>query len=302
MKRKLIKIGDSTLLISVPREWVVANNLGKGDEIEIQADQDKLTLWCDSRVKKERLVIDVTEFGNMLSRLIYSVYRIGIDEVEFRTSNSESIDSIKSTIWKEAVGYEIIDQGQNFCKIVNVSGKIDDFQNILRRLFLVTLTMSGEAADSLRKGRGFEKIIYMEQENNRLATMLIRAINKYGSHGFKKAGPLYYIIQELERIGDQYKYLAQLMMKKNGKAPLSRQALRIFEDSSGLLRDVYDFFYSFQPAKSNEIKISRSSIIGRIYKEYSQKLSGEDIALLSHSLNIATRAFDMVDSMIILRL
>ena len=73
MKRKLIQIGNSTLLLSMPREWVISNNLSKGDELEIQIDQDKVTVSCDSRRQKEKLSMDVTGFKDMIPRLLYSV-------------------------------------------------------------------------------------------------------------------------------------------------------------------------------------------------------------------------------------
>ncbi len=301
MKRKLIKIGSSTLLLSMPREWVVANNLSKGDEIELATDTDKLTIWCNSKLKKEKLVLDISGFEAMLSRLIYAIYRSGIDQVEMRSDNPALIDKIKSVIWKEAVGYEIIDQGKNSCTVVNVSGKIEDFHNIMRRLFMVTLTMSNESVSSIKKKSGIQNILFLEEENNRLSTMLIRSLNKYGSFGFKKVGPVYYIIQELERIGDQYKFLSQFLMR-NPKASFRPRVLGIFEDSSRILRLVYELFYSFQTKNVSEIRDLRDRTIDRIREGFEQKPNEAETMLLHHSLNITTRAFDMVNSIFIIRI
>lgn len=36
MKRKVIRMGDSTSLISLPKNWINLNSINKGDEIEIK--------------------------------------------------------------------------------------------------------------------------------------------------------------------------------------------------------------------------------------------------------------------------
>lgn len=302
MRRKLIKIGDSTLLISLPREWVIANNLTKGDEAEVEIDQDKLYVWCNSRLRKEKLELDVTEFRDTLPRLLYSLYRSGIDELELTSTDTKLIDKVKSVLWKEAVGFEIIDQGKNSCKIISVSGKTEDFQNILRRLFLVTVTMGTESLASIKKGSSMENVLYLEQESNRLANMLIRSINKYGSHGFKKIGPLYYIIQELESIGDQYKYLAQFLSHKKGKLMFRNNIISIFEESLQILRQTYELFYKLNQEKAYEIRKMRNELVEEILKNYQKKLPEHELILMQHSLNIASRSFDMVSSIFILRI
>ncbi len=301
MKRKLIKIGNSTLLLSVPREWVITNNLTKGDEVEIVVDQDKLSVWCDSRLKKEKLVLDITDFREMMARLLYAIYKSGIDEVEVRSKDPALIDKIKSVIYKEAAGFEILNEGKDFCTIVNVSGKIEDFHNMVRRLFLVTLTMGQESVSSMKKNRVIENILYLEQENNRLTTILTRAMNKYGSYGFKKIGPIYFVVQELEKIGDQYKYMAQYFIKKNKKPTLRPSTIKVLEDSSQLLRIIYEFFYTFNAKKLEEIRDMRQDIVDKANDLYGQKLTDDEMVLLHHSLNIATLSFDLTTSIFILK-
>ncbi|MBI2574722.1 phosphate uptake regulator PhoU [Candidatus Woesearchaeota archaeon] len=300
MRRKLIQIGKSTLLLSAPREWVKQNSLSKGDEVEVDADNDKLTIWCDSRAKKEKLSIDATEFRNMLPRLLYSVYRSGVDELELRSRDPEFLGSVKSIVWKEALGFELIEQKEGFCRIVNVSGKVEDFGNILRRLFMINLTMADEAVLSIRKNAGIENILYMEQENNRLAAMLLRSINKYGSFGFRKIGPLYYIVQELERIADSYKFISQRLVKKNRNASLKPASISLLADSGTVFRQVYELFYSFNPDRAEKIKSLRNRVIREITEQYAKKPSGDDIVVLNNALSIAARSFDMVTSIIIL--
>ncbi len=300
MKRKLIQIGNSTLLLSVPRDWVKANNLSKGDEVEIVAENEKLNVFCESRSKKERLTIDLHDYKGMMPRLLYATYKMGIDELDLRWQAPTMLEKIKSVIWKEASGFEIIDQSQNHCTIVNVSGKIDDFSNLIRRLFLVTLTMAEETIGAVQKKGSMKNILYLEQENNRLTTILTRAINKFGSYGYRKIGPLYYVVQELEKIGDQYKYLATSIESMEPSA--KKEIIELLEQSSALLRRVYDLFYTFKGEEAEVIKDQRNELINKISKQFNNKLTPYETMLLSHSLSIITRAFDLTTSIIILKL
>lgn len=298
MRRKLVQMGESTLMLSIPREWIVSHNLSKGDELEIEIDEDKLSVWPNTKLKKEKVSLDVSDFKETLPRLLYSLYRSGIDELELKSKDEHLVDKVKSVIWKEAVGFELIEQKPDSCRIVNVSGKLEDFNNMLRRLFLVTITMSEECAASIKKNDGIENVLYLEQENNRLANVLIRAINKYGSHGFKKIGPLYYIIQELERIGDQYKYFAQYLISK-GKWKIKNDA--ILESASKILRLTYELFYRFEAGKIEEIRKARNELVAEVSKKR-QNIFEEEKEAMHCALNVASRSFDMVSSIFILRI
>ncbi len=302
MKRKLIKIGNSTLLLSIPREWVIANNLTKGDEVEVLTDQDKLSVWCNSKIKKEKIILDVTKFKEMLPRLLYALYKGGIDELELRSNDPEFFEQIRSVVWKDTVGFEVIEQGDKFCKIVNVSGKMEDFPTILRRLFLVTLTISEETTYLLKKNGSMKNIIFLEQENNRMTSILIRAINKYGSYGFKKIGPLYYMIQELEKIADQYKYMALHFSENATRKQIKPELLQIMNESTSYLRQIYELFYSMNSSEVHNIKISRQKLIEKIKAQFSKKPTEDEIAVLHHNLNIITIAFDLISSILILKL
>ncbi|MBI2133472.1 phosphate uptake regulator PhoU [Candidatus Woesearchaeota archaeon] len=298
MRRKLVQLGNSTLFLSMPRDWVQENGLSKGDEVEVSQDQDKVLVWPDCKLKKDTLMVDVTRFKDMLPRLLYSIYRSGYDEVELRSEDQQLIGKIKTVMWKETVGYELMEQTGTMCRIVNVSGKVDDFNNLLRRLFLITLTISEEALNAIKKGLDMENVIYLEKESNRLNSMLVRSINKYGSNGFRKIGPLYYIIQELERIADQYKYMAQYMAGKNLQDKQSM--VRIFDKTNLFFRSIYELFYTFNPSKIEEIKKRKNEIVNSILNEMNRPQ--QHPVILSSLLSVTTRSYDMVSSIIILRM
>ena len=54
MKRKLVRQGSSTLMISLPSKWVKSNNLDKGSEIDIDEKENVLEISVERKEKKSR--------------------------------------------------------------------------------------------------------------------------------------------------------------------------------------------------------------------------------------------------------
>ena len=42
MKRKLVKQGPATLMVSLPVKWLQSQNLNKGDEVDIEVKDNKI--------------------------------------------------------------------------------------------------------------------------------------------------------------------------------------------------------------------------------------------------------------------
>ena len=44
MKRKLVRLGGNTLMVSMPAKWVKMHSLSKGDEVYIEQDGEMLAI------------------------------------------------------------------------------------------------------------------------------------------------------------------------------------------------------------------------------------------------------------------
>lgn len=305
MKRKVIQIANSTQLVSLPRKWTQKYGVKKGDEIEVEEKGNRILLSIDKGLEINKKEIGAEKLGLMLSRCIYAIYKQGVDEIRVNFNSQASLKIIQDSLGKETVGYEIIDQGENYCVIKNVTGDLEDFNSILRRTFLVLMTMANESLENIRKGDfiHLRNVAFLEESNNRFTTTCRRLFNKKGSSEYVYIGPIYYIIEEIENIADQYKYLCNYLNGlKDKKIKINGEVLELCSRVNGMLRAFYDVFYKFDEKKLADIASERKIIVEKGLDLFNRKMSNADYVIVHHQMTIMQKVFCLIGPYLVLRL
>lgn len=306
MRRKLIQIAGSTQLVSLPREWCKKNNLKKGEELEVQEDFNRIIITNTSEHPGEKAELQIDAFGTIIPRAVSAFYKRGVDELRITYSQPELLESIHEALAKDTVGFEILEQTENSCTIKHVAGDTTEFESVLRRVFLLMNTMSEECVAAFRKGNyiPLKNIAFLEEANNRFTTTCMRYINTKGTpEGFRKAGPLYYIVESLENLADQYKYLCQHFSKiGEEKVKIRKEAIQLFEKANRLVRIYSEIFYKLDQEKLRLLKDGRTDIVNASFNLLKKKPSYEETLLTMYSIIIAQQTFEMIDALLILRL
>ncbi len=118
--RKLQKTGGSTFLVSLPKEWIVKNNLSQGDPVAIfETSEGSLIIdpKYTEREESKRFIIEIpkikaVKLGFDLGREITAAYLFGYDMISIISEKNISPnerDSIKKTIQK-LIGIEIVEE------------------------------------------------------------------------------------------------------------------------------------------------------------------------------------------------
>ena len=150
MKRKVVQHGPSSLIVSLPSEWVKKNSVQKGDDIEVVEIDNHIEISTKPILKEQAVTIDVSGL-NRTSMLIYllSMYRRGYTEINIKFNNKEShhyrtgkeipVTSIVQDVISRFIGVEIVKQTKDFIQIKQISEDSEkDFDMLIRRvLFLV---------------------------------------------------------------------------------------------------------------------------------------------------------------------
>ncbi|MBI2574555.1 phosphate uptake regulator PhoU [Candidatus Woesearchaeota archaeon] len=304
MKRRVIQIANSTQLISLPRAWAKRNNIQKGQELDIQEDGSRVVIQSSDSHIFERHDIDISKLDGMAIRSIRALYKRGIDELKVTFSRPELLKLIQESISKDVVGFEILEQGQSYCVIRNVAGNTEGFDHVLRRTFLLLVSMADEFIASLKKGdySHLKNVAFLEQTNNRFTMVLRRHINKNGKVDYDKLGPLYYIIESIENIGDEYKYIC-LYLHNNAKRNLpKREYAELAQKTAGMLRDFYEVFYKFDEEKLVRLKNSRNAIVNSSFSLMKKQPNASETMLIHHSITVAQKVFNMVGPYLVLTL
>lgn len=302
MRRKIIQIAESTQLVSLPRRWCLKYGLKKGDEVEVEEKGNKVLISFEGISQKKTLELNINNLEPMILRVFVAIYKKGIDEIKVHFKDPKLLKSIQSAIGKEAVGYEITEQGRDYCIIRQVAGELKDFEPILRRTFLMLVSMAEETYKHMSDGdfEHLKNIAFLEEANNRFTTSCRRALNKgiYNPEG--PIGPFYYIVEEVENIADQYKYLCNAFYDlKDKKIKFNKRVLAHFNETTKALSLFAELFFKYDREKVLEIAKKRKALVDETYELF-KTASYPNNLLMYHSLLIMQKIFCLLGPILVL--
>jgi phosphate uptake regulator len=218
-------------LVSLPKEWIDANNLEKSNQVEIETNQNNLSIrtQLSKRPSKEIEISYPLPKGESIVPTITGAYLLGFDIIKIIGKLPISIsdrESVRGSM-RRLVGMEIIDEDAT--KIA-VQFLLDETsvnpQNILKRMSSIALGMFSEVVLSLESGdkTNLETIENRDAEINRQYFLLVRLIRSTimdtrlaGIFNLENIDILDYRIaaNTLEIAGDTVVELSQSLIKSN---------------------------------------------------------------------------------------
>lgn len=302
MKRKVIQIAESTQLISLPRKWCLANSIKKGDELDVDVGESKLTVSCQPNNAIEYAEIKITDFGILAPRVIFALYKKGVDEIKIRFEKPEEIKIVQDALHNETVGYEIVEQESRSCLIKNISSNIMGFDTMVRRTFLILLSLAEETYKSIENQDwdGLKNLTTLEESNNRFTTLCRRYLNKVGSSQGQKLGPYYCVVEELEKVADEYKYMINGLTRYKKKHPKSKEIVNAYKVLHQLMKDFYESFYKFDSKKIARMGETRKRFVTQWYDRLDKIEDSQEFALMHHAIVIMQKIFNLLGPLLIL--
>jgi phosphate uptake regulator len=256
-QRKLIQHGLSSLTLALPAKWLQARKLRKGDSLLIKEEGNKLLISTEEGIAHDKVTIHVDGLDRT-SLLLYiqSLYRFGYSEVEVlfsdplithhRTRENVSVSSVVHYITNRLLGFEIIEQTQGRILIKYLTKEAEeDFQVILRRIFLLILENADMLLEGIKK-QDYNLIAAVEDGHDSITKFVsyaLRLLNKYGYPDVKKTSFFHHIIASLDKVVDILKYNARDIMIH--RRPFDKETLLIWQQVNQSLRTYYTLFYSF---------------------------------------------------------
>lgn len=250
MKRKLVKQGTSTLMLSLPSKWIKENRLDKGEEINLSQEGNKLVIETESRKKESSVVkINVSNCSPLVNRLLMSQYIKGVDEVEVSFSDIKEVKDFQKRVLNELIGFEIIKQGKTSFTVKDITGiENQEIDQIIQRIFLILDSMQEELFNAIKKDSDFETVIESDFSTNKFINFALRILNKKGYIEYKKTPQIYSLLLSLEYIGDLYKKVA-VELTRNKKVKISKQQISNLEDTRDFLKMFENLFFKFNKSE-----------------------------------------------------
>ncbi len=278
MKRKLVKQGTATMMISLPSKWIKENKLEKGDEVDLQEKENIITINVNP-VENQNVKIEkynLSNFDPLINRALISLYVRGADEIELSFKDAEETKKLKKHVLEGLIGFEIIAQTQNKVTIKDVTGlDKQDADLLIKRVFYILDSMACEFISAVKNKGDMTPIIEIDQGINKFVHFCLRVLNKKGYSDNTKLKHIYSIVSALEEIGDSYKEIAKSV--EDGQK-IDKKQLESLEICKDMLKIFESLLFKFEREKAKELAIEFENIQKKIEMKNSLDFYIDNIA------------------------
>ncbi len=237
--RRLQKIGSS-ILVSLPKEWVDANSLDKSSQVELETGQDSISISLnkETRPTKELVISYPLPKEENIVANITGAYLLGYDVIEI---NSKSIipgkdrEEIRNSM-RRLVGMEIIEEDASH---INMQFLLDattlNPAKILKRMSSIALGMYDDVLNGL-----------ISDDKSNLQTLSKRDV---------EVNRQYFLLVRLIRSTLVDRRLANAFNLENIDVLDYRVAANVLENAGDSIVELSNFIFNFSLSKEYSKKI-----------------------------------------------
>lgn len=228
--RKVQRFGKSTLMVSLPAEWVKEMGLKPGDLVKITVRSNGTLVISPQRSHKLReesvveILISSKTSDELLRRAIYTSYITGHDKIVIKSVDSnltpDQVQGVRSMV-RALIGAEIVEQDLSRIVVqVFVDTARYNIQSLVARMINIIKSMVNYLNAALRDLNTslFRELLELEFELDRVYTLAVRYTYVLSSQRDGEAGEEAQLLTEyraliksLEDVGDTLSSIAKLV-------------------------------------------------------------------------------------------
>jgi phosphate uptake regulator len=275
--RKIQKTGGSSYIISLPKDWVIGNNLKEQEKVGLITRRDGTLLVIPNvnnefiRKEKEIKVDDITN-QDFFYRLLVGAYITGYNVIRI-TSKGRIDPNIKVTARKfvrDAIGLEIMEETQETLSIKDLLNPTEmRFNTWIERLSKLVITQLEDILFAIEKKdeRLTKEVITRDAEVNRIHWLILRQHNI-----LQKNLLISEQLQKSEKEGANFTLITRIIES------LGDHAVRIAKNNLALLSKNVD-----PGIIELTLKVGKSAM--RIFKTSIDAFSSDDIYMANDNLD-----------------
>jgi phosphate uptake regulator len=275
--RKVQKVGYSTLIVSLPKNWVEEVGLKQGDIVSFRRESDGgITIYPGLTHERDnyRFIVnaDLCDSPNLLTRIVTANYLTGHDTIQITSKkelSKQHLEEIRA-VSRRLTGLGIVEQS---LKSVTLQSFVDPTKfpiyGLMRRLEIILSSMIETGVKAVVEGRPAlaEEVVHMEEEADRIYWMIIRqlllaVLDRRVAKEVGIEGPMHVvgnriIAKSLEQMADLAAHVAQEAMRLKGDAKkldpkLAKGIVDFSEKARKLIEDSFNALMKADLKKSNE--------------------------------------------------
>ena len=232
--RRIMKLGRSSLVVSLPKRWVELNHLKQGDVITITTQRDGSLAIFPGVVKRDRkkeitIKIEADENPDFIVRKIVSSYLNGCSDIYLASSGVLSVAQQKAI--RDISGKLFLQIMEADSKRMHIQSLLDEsrvsVESGIRRMYVLTSSMCQDVLKALETwDTKLAKSVYALDDNVdqfffmllRLLRMAMLDLSLANKMGLEPLNCLDYeaVVRKIEHIGDHVANIAARIILIDG--------------------------------------------------------------------------------------
>lgn len=257
-QRKLIRLGNSSFAIALPKDWVDKSGLKKGDSVFIERNSNgELLIMPDGKITEQRIInINLNKDNEDLKREISAAYVKGYDVFKLNGKPDKEKTNFVKKVLEGLLGIEMIENNgdglvtKDFFNIseVNQENFIRRMDNNIREAFDLIL----ESLDTGKWKNIDKEIKDIDQDINKFYLLSSRVMFK-GAENLTflsklKTSPRilfnnWWFAFNLEHIGDELKSIAKILKKEKIEGKKKETVIRLISQVKNIYVSSLEAFY-----------------------------------------------------------
>jgi AbrB family looped-hinge helix DNA binding protein len=278
MKRKVVKQGNNTLTITLPKKWTEEFGVKPGDELDIEEKEKNIIISTDYHLSRKKISFSIDSMERLaIAKFLMASYEQGYEEITLTFSKdtvnswchgNETIYDVINNFVARLIGFEVISQTKKSVTIGNITEKVSNEENVVSRVFYLLKEYLYQLIVCM-KNSSYEELSQRECRHDTitkmisLATRIICEDNKYSKmHSINN----FAILSVLDKATDFIRYAYKTTAEYGRKA--SENTIKLAEDCYGFIELYRHFYHKFSFETINEMdelrgKIKKKAALGK---------------------------------------
>jgi len=274
-QRKIMSLGRSSLVVSLPKRWIKLNELERGDVLSLDIQSDR-SLLIFPGVKKKRepqkitFKVDPAEEEESLIRRIIACYLNGYFGITLVSTDIFTVEQQKAV--RAIAGILYMGILESDARRIYIQTLIDEskapIETAVRRMHIISGSMCRDALESLRnQDAELAKVVYtLDDDVDQLEFFLIRLIrgavldlDLAKQLGLEPIDCLDYqtIVHRIEHVADHAAAIAKNVMSVGRgqwfSDPMLEHLLSLGNETFDLYNEAVRAFFSMDTTSSNDL-------------------------------------------------
>ena len=246
------------MMISLPSKWIKENKLGKGSEVELEEENNKIIIAAEGK-KKGEIIIEISKDNEKdIKNILTHIYRNGFDRIILKGDTKEVSRVIRKIVDELLLGFELTEISRDKTIIENISEPTEQkYDIILGKLFKIIEETQEILAGSFKENSfKSQDIEDLKKQHDRFVLFCRRLLNK-GTTG-KNSLIHWELLTFLMHIEHSYYYLYSYLSKN--KIQKNEKIIKIVQEAK-------EYFLMYKNSYYNkDIKLVHK--INELKKEY----------------------------------